>query len=119
MARYIIAPDADIRHWANHPALLADLRCARARCAAKLGRMEEAEHDFKSALEVARRTKLWFVELCVHRDYIVHVLDPADRRDEYMPELGRCIRQLVMTPSSYTPLLGYGIDAEAAVTAAE
>ena len=49
------------------------------------------------------------------RDLIVHVLDAAGRREEQLAELGGCIRRNVLAPGGFTPLLGSGLDASAAV----
>ena len=58
-----------------------------------------------------------FYEVFACRDLIIHVLDAAGRRDEGMAALGGAIRRNQLAPSEFTPLLGSGLDAEAAVAA--
>ena len=54
-------------------------------------------------------------ELLAIRDYIVHVLDKEGRREEQLAALGGAVSRMVLPPSTYTPLLGSGLDAMAAV----
>ena len=58
-----------------------------------------------------------FYEVFACRDLITHVLDAAGRRNEGMAALGGAIRRNQLAPSEFTPLLGSGLDAEAAVVA--
>ena len=69
------------------------------------------------AIAEARRVALPFIEMLAHRDYIVHVLDADGRRESQMAALGGAIEKMVLSPSEYSPVLGSGIDAEAAVAA--
>ena len=97
--------------------LFADLRVTAyislGRAQSRLGRTEEAEISFQSALAHATLCHLYYLELIAHREYIVHVLDPQDRRSEQLPALGACLNKLVLSPAAYEPILGAGIDAEA------
>ena len=79
----------------------------------------EAAAAFEAAIEVARTCELPFLEMCAHRDYIVHVLDAEGRREEQLAALGRAISRMVLPPGEYTAVLGSDIDGEAAVAAFE
>ena len=57
-------------------------------------------------------------EVLARCDYIQSVLDQAGRRTEQLGPLGKAIKSLVLDPSAYNELLGgYGLDADAVVTA--
>ena len=60
-----------------------------------------------------------FYEVFAHRDFITHVLDDAGRRNEQLAALGGAIDRNQLTPAEFTPLLGSGLDGEAAVAAFE
>ena len=60
-----------------------------------------------------------FYEVFAHRDFITYVLDDADRRNEQLAALGGAICRNELTPAEFTPLLGSGLDGEAAVAAYE
>ena len=113
----ITAAQADIRNYPLFCLVTTQSRAAIGRCHAELGRPAEAAAAFEAAIEVAHRCELPFVEMCAHRDYIVHVLDAGGRRESQMTALGGAISRMVLAPSEYTAILGSGIDAEAAVAA--
>ena len=93
---------------------------ALGRCHAKLGRFEEAEAAFKAAATEAVRVGRPFHEMLARCDYIEHVLDPAGRRAEQLPLVGKAISALVLDPSEYGGVLGgYGLDVATAVAAHE
>jgi hypothetical protein len=88
------------------------------RSSAKLGLGAEAEAAFGTAIADAKKCGLAFLETLAIRDYIVHVLDDAGRRDEQLAALGGAIDRMALAPCEYTPVLDCeGLDAEAAVAA--
>ena len=113
----IIAAKADITSLPFSPPPCIQAHAAIGRCCAKLGRTEEAEEAFKAAISEAVDCKLPFLEMFARRDYIVHVLDGAGRRESQLAPLGRAISRMVMPAVEYTAMLGSGLDAEAAVAA--
>ena len=81
--------------------------------------MEEADAAFQAAVAVAKRASRPYHEMLAICDYIQVVLDPAGRREEQLPALGRAIKALVLDPAEYTDILsGYGLDVHDAVAAA-
>jgi tetratricopeptide (TPR) repeat protein len=113
----LVAADTDLRCMPHHPYIQIEAGVARARCLAKLGRLEEAEAAFEKAIADAAASRFPFWEMLARRDLVVHVLDGAGRRDEQMAPLGRCIAALVRPAAEYTEVLGAGLDAEVAVAA--
>jgi hypothetical protein len=88
------------------------------RSSAKLGLGAEAEAAFGTAIADAKKYGLAFLETLAIRDYIVHVLDDAGRREEQLAALGGAIDRMALAPCEYTPVLDCeGLDAEAAVAA--
>ena len=111
----IVAANVDIGRYTINPVVLAQTQTTAGRCLAKLSRTDDAVAAFEAAIEVAMRSQMPFFEMLAHRDYIVHVLDAQGKRDCQLAALGGCIARMKMEPSAYTPILGAGIDAEAAV----
>ena len=114
----IKAAHADLSRWKFHAFTQVGTRVDLGRCYAKLGRMDDAERTFKEAIAEAQRCRILFFELFAHRDYIVHVLDAAGRREEQLPALGACVQKLACAPSEYSAVLGSGLDAHLAAAAA-
>ena len=93
---------------------------ALGRCYAKLGRAAEAEAAFEAAVADAARVGSTYHEVLTRCDYVKSVLDAAGRRGEQLAPLGRAIQALVLEPAEYDSVLaGYGLDATAAVAAAD
>ena len=113
----ITAAHADIRNWRCLPVLFIQSHTAAGRCHAKLGNINEAVLAFKAAVDEAQRCELPFMEMLAHRDWIVSVLDGQGKRASQMAALGKCISRMVLPPEQYSPVLGSGIDAAAAVAA--
>jgi tetratricopeptide (TPR) repeat protein len=113
----LVAADTDLRCMPHHPFIQIEAGVARARCLAKLGRLEEAEAAFEKAIADAAAFRFLFWEMLARRDLVVHVLDGAGRRDEQLVPLGRCIAAMVRPAAEYTEVLGAGLDAEEAVAA--
>ena len=113
----ITAAQADIRNYPLCCAVTTQSHAAIGRCHAELGRPAEAAAAFEAAIEVAHRCELPFLEMCAHRDYIVHVLDAEGRRETQLVGLGGAIRRMVLAPGEYAAVLGHDIDPEAAVAA--
>ena len=111
----IVAANVDIGRYTINPVVLAQTQTTAGRCLAKLSRTDDAAAAFEAAIEVAVRSQMPFFEMLAHRDYIVHVLDAQGKRDSQLAALGGCIACMKVEPSAYTPILGAGIDAEAAV----
>ena len=114
----IAAAQADLENYAAHPIPTIQSNMAIGRCQAKLGRPAEAAAALEAAIAEAKLCELPFAEMLARRDYIVHVLDGQGRRESQMAALGGAISSMVLAPREYTPLLGAGIEAEAAVLAA-
>ena len=88
------------------------------RCKAKLGRTEEADAAFKTAIAEAAKWNFTYLEMLVHCDYIHSVLDQAGRRDQQLALLGKTIKALVPEPGVYNGVLsGYELDSSTAVAA--
>jgi len=115
----LTAADTDLRCNPHNPYAQMEVGLARARCLAKLGRTAEAEGAFEQLIADAITFRFSFWELLARRDFIVHVLDDAERRDEQMAPLGKCITMMVQPASEFTEVLGHGIDTGAAVAAFE
>jgi hypothetical protein len=118
----IVAAETDVRNWTVHGCLLTQSHTAIGRCQAKLGKFDEAEAAFQAAIAEANRCELPFLEMLAHRDYLVSVFDRAGaeqggKRASQFAALGGAISRMVMPASEYTPVLGAGLDAEAAVAA--
>ena len=113
----VIAAQKDISEYPLIPTLQAQSHTALGRCLAKLGRLEEAEQAFNTAIDFAQRALLPFVEMLAHRDLIVHVLDGDGRRESQLAALGGAISSMVLPAAEYTSVLGAGLDAESAVAA--
>jgi hypothetical protein len=114
----IVAAQRDLSLSAVNPFLRIQSHLAIGRCHAKLGRAQPAEEALQAAIAEAKHCELPFLEMLAHRDLIVHVLDAAGRREEQLAALGGAISRMVLPAGEYTPLLGSGLDAEAAVAAA-
>ena len=113
----MVAAEVDLASWPFAVMNLMDNNTLLGRCCARLGRMDEARAHFESVIRLARSTGAFFYEMLAHRNYIVHVLDVEGKRDSHLAELGGAIVKLVLDAAVYTPLLGAGLDAEAAVAA--
>ena len=114
----IVAAQRDLGLGAVNLFLRIQSHLAIGRCHAKLGRAHQAEEAFQAAIAEAKHCELPFLEMLAHRDLIVHVLDAAGRREEQLAALGGAISRMVLPAGEYTPLLGSGLDADAAVAAA-
>jgi tetratricopeptide (TPR) repeat protein len=114
----IVAAQRDLICNPVSPFTRIQSQLAIGRCHAKLGRAQPAEEAFQAAIAEAKRCELPFLEMLAHRDLVVHVLDAAGRREEQLAALGGAISRMVLPAGEYTPLLGSGLDAEAAVAAA-
>ena len=113
----ITAAETDMRCLPCHAYVQVEAGLARARCLAKLNRAAEAEEAFGKVIAEAMEFALPFWEMLARRDFIVRVLDGAERRDEQMVPLGKCIDAMVRPAEEYTEVLGAGLDAKAAVAA--
>ena len=83
-------------------------------------RFIEAEAAFEAAVADAARVGSTYHEVLTRCDYVKSVLDAAGRRGEQLAPLGRAIQALVLEPAEYDSVLaGYGLDATAAVAAAD
>ena len=108
----IVAADADMAGWPFAPLIGIKCRLVQGRCHAKLGRAGIAEAAFRLAISEAKRIGAVIYEALAHRDLIVHVLDDKGTRATQLAGLGSAIKRMVLPPSSYTALLGAGLDAE-------
>lgn len=121
----ITAAHADIATWPFAPLIAIKSRMVAGRCHAQLRQAGEAEAEFQQAIAEAQRVGTNFYEMLAHSDYIEHVLDKREcsegagkeAREGQLAALGGAISKMVLSPSEYTPLLGAGLDAEAAVVA--
>ena len=112
-----ISARQDIAEYPLIPTLQAQSHTALGRCLAQLGKPEEAEQAFNTAIEFAQQAVLPFVEMIARRDLIVHVLDGGGRRDSQLAALGGAISSMVLPAAEYTAVLGAGLGAESAVAA--
>ena len=79
------------------------VECNRAlgRCYAKLGRAEEAETAFQTAIAECTRIGHTFHSVLVVCDFIKHVLDPASRREEQLVALRNAMDIMPVDPVSF------------------
>merc|ERR1711871_43526 len=78
-----------LKWYPNNPLHAVEAHRALGRCQAKLGRTDEAETAFQAAVAEAKRAARPYHEMLAISDYIQAVLDPAGRRKEQLPALGR------------------------------
>jgi hypothetical protein len=115
-AEAIELAEAQITRFQINSVLLIEAYGVLVRCTAALGRPEVvAAGFFERGITECNRIQAPFLEMMLLRDYIVAVLDPADRREEKMVELGGVVSQMVGDSNEYTAILGHGLDATEAL----
>ena len=105
-----------------NPFAQVDCALVTARCLAAQGEVGTARHHFDQAIAEARRARLYFAEMFCIRDCWASDCDRGTSAGATGPAplvaLGRAVESLSAKQlTTYTSLLGHGIDAEKALAA--